>query len=102
MVTHLLVDETSLYPDRLVVMQKVDHDRELLECLVEIVDLLQHDGGMEATFLEVLVFVEGLVVALDGLLHDGEDLELDAAQLVVGCVCNQLLLLGIFLGQCLL
>lgn len=57
---------------------------------------------METTFFKVLILIQCLVVALDSLLNYWEDLELDAAQLVVWSICNQLLLLGILLCQCLL
>ena len=95
--TEVLVHETSLDPNGLVQRQFVDHAGELIQRLMEVVDLLQHECRVELAFQEILVLVQGFKVASDCKLHQWEYLHLDTAHFLIRSVLREVLLVR--LGQ---
>lgn len=77
-VTKVSIDQTPLYPHCLIIRQQIDHNAQLIECLIKVVHFLEHECSVEARLLECFVLVEGLVVTLNRSFDNREDFKLDA------------------------
>ena len=68
MVAHVLVNETPLNVDRLVVGQVLSHLRELLEGLVESLRAPEHEPQVEHRRDEGAAVLKGLLKVIDGII----------------------------------
>ena len=95
--SEVLVHETSLDPNSLVLRQFVDHTSELIQSFMKVVNLLKHECCVELAFQEILILIQGFKIAPNCKLDQREYLRFDTAHLLIRSVlCD---ILQITLGE---
>lgn len=89
--TEVLIYETSLDPNGLVLRQFVDHTSELIQSFMEVVNLLKHERCVKLAFQEVLILVQGFKIAPNCKLNKWEYLRFYTAHLLIRGVLSDIL-----------
>ena len=66
MVAQVGINQATLDPDCLVFWDQAHHQGKLIQGFMKLVYLLLHQGCVEPALQELIISVEGLIVAVDG------------------------------------